>query len=122
VKAVPADTNSRTFRLISPSTVSIADFTGTNRSICLFDHDSTNRSATDDAAIPTPHAPILTVLRINNGTMLVRLDTVRQSVVTSSLPLLESTLQIDVREQREATRLTLPVSVGIWIGRLQNFV
>ena len=67
VKGVPADTNSRTFRWVSPSTVSIADFTGTNQSRCLLGQNSTIRRARHDAAIPTPHAAILDTLRTSNG-------------------------------------------------------
>ena len=98
VKGVPADTNSRTFRLIFPSTVSIADFTGTNQSICLFDQDSTIRSATDDAAIPTPHAAILNALRISNGhhaRQIGHRSAVRCSFIQTSWPPVQSEALVD---------------------------
>ena len=129
MKGVPADTNSRTSRLISPSTVSIADFTGTNQSRCLFDQESTIRSARDDAAIPTPHAAILNALRaILNALRTCNGHHARQighrsAVRCSSI---QTSFGVGFADRcagtAEATRLTLSVSVGIWTGRLQNFV
>lgn len=49
--------------------------------------------------LPTPQS--LAPFGPATATMLIRLDTVRQSVVPSSRPLLESALQTDAREQRK---------------------